>query len=332
MRKESTPKRNIEIDALRSFAILYIVGFWHLYPYYSRFTYLLTYCVLGLFLYISGLLLSRHYRYDTCGGIFNYYKRRFFRIYPLFFISLTVFLMMGIIDKDTYFKSAFLTNMILPTHLMTLWFIAMISIYYLISPLFLYNYSFCKAILFMCLCWAGLVIIHSLTGYIDLRLPMYLLPFVLGLMTARSSAIMINSFMRNRYLQGLCGALFLVALWQYSVGSEVTQLIIVDIAIVSSIPLFVSLSSIITKWLPSQLLEFISYASLVMYLSHKILFALSGKLYHSSNFLIQVLYYGCFVLPATIILSFFIQLAYDKLITVRGNHDVQQLQVANLRS
>jgi peptidoglycan/LPS O-acetylase OafA/YrhL len=330
MRKESIPNRNVEIDALRSFAILYIVGFWHLHPYYSRFTYLLTYCVLGLFLYISGLLLSTQYRHDTLGNISHYYKRRFFRIYPLFFISLTVFLMMGFIDKDTYIMSAFLTNMILPTHLMTLWFITMIGIFYLTSPLFLYNYSFCKAILFMCLCWAGLVIIHSLTGYVDLRLPMYLVPFVLGLMTARSSAIMRNSVMRNRYLQGLCGTVFLIALWQYPVGNEITQLIVLDMAIVSSIPLFFSLSRIMTKWPPSQLLEFISYASFVMYLSHKILFALSGKLYHSSNFLVQVLYYGCFVLPATIILSFFIQLAYDKLITVRGNPDVQQLPVANL--
>jgi len=328
MRKESIPNRNIEIDALRSFAILYIVGFWHLHPYYSRFTSLLTYCVLGLFLYISGLLLSTQYRYDKLGNIFHYYKRRFFRIYPLFFISLTVFLLMGIIDRDTYFKSAFLTNMLIPKHLMTLWFITMLGIFYLIVPLFLYNYSCWKTILLMCLCWAGLVIIHSLTGCIDLRLPMYLVPFVLGIMTARSSAIIINSAMRSRYLQGLCGAVFLVALWQYSVGHEVTQLIVVDMAIVSSIPLFISLSGLLTKWLPSQLLEFISYASFVMYLSHKILFALSGKLYHSLNFLTQVFYYGCFVLPATIVLSYFIQLVYDKLITVRRDLDVPQLRGA----
>ena len=330
MRKESIPCRNIEIDALRSFAILYIVGFWHLHPYYSRFTYLLTYCVLGLFLYISGLLLSTQYCHDTFGNIFHYYKRRFFRIYPLFFISLTFFLMMGIIDKDTFIKSAFLTNMLIPKPLMTLWFITLIGIFYLIAPLFLHNYSYWKTILLMCLCWAGLTIIHSLTGFIDLRLPMYLVPFVLGIITARSSAIVIDGYKRSRYLQGLCCAIFLGALWQYSVGNEVTQLIVVDIAIVASIPLFISLSRLLTKWLPSQLLEFISYASFVMYLSHKILFALSGKLYHSPTFLVQVLYYGCFVLPATIVLSYFIQLAYDKLITVRGNPDVQQLQGVNL--
>ena len=325
MRKESIPNRNIEIDALRSFAILYIVGFWHLHPYYSRFTSLLTYCVVGLFLYISGLLLSTQYRCDTLGNIFHYYKRRFFRIYPLFFISLTVFLLMGIIDKDTYFKSAFLTNMLILKPLITLWFITMLGIFYLMTPLFLYNYSHWKTILLMCLCWAGLVIIHRLTGYIDLLLPMHLVPFVLGIMIARSSAIL-NSAMRSQYLQGICGVVFLVALWQYSLGHEVTQLIVVDIAIVSSIPLFISLSRLLTKWLPSQLLEFISYASFVMYLSHKILFALSGKLYHSPNFLTQVFYYGCFVLPATIVVSYFIQLAYDKLISVRRDSDIRQLQ------
>jgi hypothetical protein len=58
--------RSKELDALRSFAILYIVAFWHLYAIYNRFTSLFTYCVLGLFIYISGYVTVRRTHLGTC--------------------------------------------------------------------------------------------------------------------------------------------------------------------------------------------------------------------------------------------------------------------------
>jgi peptidoglycan/LPS O-acetylase OafA/YrhL len=316
MRNESLPERDLETDALRSFAILYIVGFWHLHPYYSRFTYLFTYCVVGLFLYISGQLLTTKYRCDTMNQVLLFYKRRLFRIYPLFFISLTIFLLMGIIDRETYFISAFLANMFIPRELMTLWFITMLVVFYLLAPLFLHKYSAGKTIILTCLCWAGLVIVHVFTGRIDLRLPMHLLPFVLGIMATRSPHTM-NRILKSPAALGICCVVFMLALWQYPAGSDVYQLIVIDMAIVVSMPIFVYIARHSIKWISPSLLTFISYASFVMYLSHKIFFALSGKIFHSQYFLIQVLYYGSLVLPATIVFSYWIQLAYDRLIATR---------------
>lgn len=312
MKKKPISHRNLDLDALRSFAILYIVGFWHLYGYVTRVTLLLTYCVLGLFSFISGLLLATRYSLDTRSEIFEYYKRRFFRIYPLFFAALTGFLFMGIIGVSTYVKSALLTNMFIPEPLMTLWFVTMLVSLYAVAPMFLYNYSAMKAVMLTCTLLVGLVTVHHLTGHIDLRLPQYLAPFAIGIIVGRSTTL--ESTIRSKYVQGLCVTFFGGALWCFPCKHEVVQLIIVDMAIISSIPVFLSFGRCLAKRLPSQVLEFISYASFVMYLLHRILFALSGKLYHSPNLPIAAIYYGCLVLPATIGLSYFVQRTYDKLI------------------
>ena len=181
MKKKAISHRNLDLDALRSFAILYIVGFWHLYAYVTRITLLLTYCMLGLFSFISGLLLATRYNLDTRGEIFEYYRRRFFRIYPLFFAALTGFLLMGIIGVSTYVKSALLTNMFIPEPLMTLWFVTMLGLLYAVAPVFLHNYSTMKTILLTFSLWMGLITVHHLTGHIDLRLPQYLAPFAVGI-------------------------------------------------------------------------------------------------------------------------------------------------------
>ncbi len=312
MKKELISNRNLDIDALRSFAIIYIVGFWHLYSYVTSLTLLLTCCVLGLFTFISGLLLATRYSLNNRSEIFRYYRRRFFRIYPLFFVALTGFLFMGIIGLSTYIKSALLTNMFIPEPLMTLWFITMLFPLYAVAPIFLHKYSAMKTIILTCALFMGLATLHHLTGHIDLRLPQYLVPFAFGIIVGRSTII--EKIIRDKYMQGLCFIFFVGALWGFPCKHELVQLIIVDIAIISSIPVFLSLGQHIVKLVPSWVLGFISYASFVMYLSHKILFALSGRLYHSSDLIIAAIYYGFFVLPATIGFSYFVQRTYDKLI------------------
>lgn len=311
-RSGRTSNRNLEFDALRSFAILYIVGFWHLYAYVTRATSLLTYCVLGLFTFISGLLLASRNEFDSFDRILAYYKRRFFRIYPLFFAALTIFYLMRIIGTDTYIKSIFLTNMLIPEPLMTLWFITLICLFYAIAPLYLYYYSTKKAILLTGILWIVLVIIHHTTGHIDLRLPRYLVPFAFGLIVARSAVL--ERTIKSKYFLVLCFINILVALYYFPSKDEILHLIIADLSIISSIPFFLSLGRFLARHVPFQILEIFSYASFVMYLSHKFLFALSGKLYHSPDLFVAALYYGFIVLPTTILFSYFVQLLYDKFI------------------
>lgn len=291
------------------------MAFWHLYPLHNRFTSLFINCVLGLFIYISGYLAATQNRFENIGNVFKYYRNRFFRIYPLFFASLTIFLMMGVIGPDTYLKSAFMTNMFIREHLMTLWFITMLFILYAVAPFFLYNYSSHKTILLLSGFWISLVAIHFLTDYIDLRLPMYMIPFTLGIMMGRS--LFVEQIVNSKYAPLACLAVFLSALWQFSQKRALFELIIIDVAILASIPIFLFFGRLLTVIVPTRLTLFVSYASFVMYLSHKILFTFFGKFYHSFSIHGQVLYYGCFVLPVMIVLSYLIQLFYDKMTTVK---------------
>ena len=74
MNKMLILNRNFELDALRAFAILYIVVWLHLHNFITRLEVLLTYYVLGLFSFISGLLLTTSYRMNTGSEIRKYYK------------------------------------------------------------------------------------------------------------------------------------------------------------------------------------------------------------------------------------------------------------------
>jgi peptidoglycan/LPS O-acetylase OafA/YrhL len=270
----------------------------------------------GLVRRLPGYLVTTQYRFETIGNAFKYYRNRFFRIYPLFFAALTLFLMMGAIGPSMYLKSAFMTNMFIHENLLTLWFITMLFILYVVAPIFLYSYSLYMTIFLTSGFWGSLVAIHVLTGYIDLRLPMYLVPFTLGIMMGRSDFL--RQISMSKYVQLLCLSLFFGALWLLPTKDEFIELIIIDVAIVISIPLFLSFGRLLAGIVPTRLLLFISYASFVMYLSHRILFALSGKLYHSSSMVGQIMYYGFFVLPVTVILSYFIQVAYDKLMSANS--------------
>ena len=62
----SATARNLCFDLMRIIAMLYIIAFWHLQDYTSKIKYvnpatlLLTNCILGVFVFISGVILSNN--------------------------------------------------------------------------------------------------------------------------------------------------------------------------------------------------------------------------------------------------------------------------------
>ena len=257
MLQKSPIKRIADFDALRSIAILYIVGFWHLCNYSEALSYfnnthatlLLTLCILGLFAFVSGYLLSTRYSLNSKSTILNFYIGRFLRVYPLFVIALTAFLLFSWVTPACYLKSIFLLNMLLDEPLRTLWFISMIFILYMITPLFLYHYSNKKTILLTFLLYVGFIAIHFKTSYIDLRLPQYLIPFSAGIITARSASL--YTILKKKYVAGASFFIFfMVVLSIYPLENELTQLIVIDVAALASLPSFIFLAQNLIKILP----------------------------------------------------------------------------------
>jgi peptidoglycan/LPS O-acetylase OafA/YrhL len=88
--------RILHLDFLRGFAILYIVGVHHLDDYagnvyHSQWDVAATKAFLGMFVFISGYLLSMNNPINGKGDLLNFAFKRFLRIYPLYALSLILF-------------------------------------------------------------------------------------------------------------------------------------------------------------------------------------------------------------------------------------------------
>lgn len=85
--------RDLTLDFLRGVAMLYIVGIWHLDDYTraldfdNSVTQLLTVSFLGLFFFLSGMLLSGRYGIRHLRDAGHFYVRRFRRIYPMYVLA-----------------------------------------------------------------------------------------------------------------------------------------------------------------------------------------------------------------------------------------------------
>ena len=146
--KDLTNIRNIGIDLLRSLCILYIVGFWHLLGYtepipkYDNFiTLRITYILLGTFTFISGYYIGLKNTVINKQSLIQFYKKRFLRVYPLYFIAIGLFTILHLSDFDTSIKAALIISMFAQPATQTLWYITMLMLFYSISPLIIIGYQ-----------------------------------------------------------------------------------------------------------------------------------------------------------------------------------------------
>lgn len=190
----SKPVRNASIDWMRAASIWYIVGFWHLFGYVptapwsperAAVFYRITTMILALFVLISGYLLGRAKVELTGPGLWSFYRKRLIRVYPPYLLALIVFAAGGILGASPV-KAAVLVSMVSPPSPVTLWFVTMIVLFYLVAP-FLIAAMHRPVILVgaVTLAWLVLSAVWWTVGALDVRLLMYLPVFVAGLLLAR---------------------------------------------------------------------------------------------------------------------------------------------------
>jgi peptidoglycan/LPS O-acetylase OafA/YrhL len=313
-------KRISHLDALRAFAILYVVGFWHLSDYSPAFPsfdndimLLITDCVLGLFVFVSGILIASRYYLDDSLSVLNFYGRRFFRIYPMFFVALTGYFITNIIPFSLYLKSTFFLNIFLDQNLLTLWFVTMLFVFYGATPLYLCSYSIRKSFYLTIIFFLTLLLIHHFTSFIDARLPKFLIPYVGGVITARNSS-------HQRILSYKCITwvllipLLFITLKINAINNVYARLVMSDLAILLSIPVFWRLGYFFSKNIKEGTIYFLSYSSYAMYLIHRMLFKVAVHVYQPTTLVSSILYLAGFVLTITIALSYLFQLFYDAML------------------
>lgn len=315
--------RRYDLDALRAFSVLYIIGFWHIRTYIPDLvflktpaTVLLTACILGLFSFLSGYLLSRRARFHNLRDVGAFYLRRLVRIYPLYLAALTGLLALRVVSPTDYFKSALLLNAPLNIPLQTLWFISMIFVLYLLLPVLVYRFSVVKTLLLTGLLWGALMFVHHTTDLVDERFPQYLIAFAAGIVVARRPQV--ESWLRAPLASGT-GLLVLAATFTLYPKSEGTLgVVVTDVTILAAVPLFLHLGRLLDRWVPRPIVRFGSYTSFVAYLLHRISFPLAVQLYNPTARLPALLYFEGAVLPVTFLAAYSIQKGYDWILRTTG--------------
>lgn len=309
--------RNTAIDVLRAGCILYIVGYWHLVPYTEAFpgyanaaTECLKDIALGSFVFCSGLLLAgRRMGWDRA-SLTAFYLRRVVRIYPLYALALLLFGLTGLAEHDVIVKALLLSSMFQPPAPYTLWFVSMIMVFYLMTPLWTRlakrpTYFLVGGMLLL----ASSVLVHAQVQALDTRIIQYLPCFLLGIACAR-----IAGLARALSARAMLLVLFIPAFLLYRVqyGAEpVAALARIPAILIGTLLLF-RIASLQAGRFGTPAVLRLAYASFCVYLFHRVIFQWSIALYYPAAGAARLAYLLAIVLPATLVVAYYLQRAYDR--------------------
>ena len=295
--------------------MLYIVGFWHLFDYTTAFpdwknsfTHGLSLVVLGLFVVISGFLVGLSVKKST--SILDFYKTRFVRIYLLYAFAVILFFLYGLNSGTTSLKSLFFISMVVGPPPLTLWFINMLVLFYLVTPLLfkltenpMRYFSFIISTSMLIFIFLGII------NTLDKRVVLYFPCFCIGIYCSQHGLQDRNVSIRS--------ALLLLSLWlTFSyIGIDAWGFnILMDIFLILSCSYLIFAIShynenIFKKF---QIVSFISFSSFAMYLFHRPIYLTLQTLYFPENEQLQVIYLLTACLPLMICISWGLQKLYDR--------------------
>lgn len=313
----------IFIDYLKSFSMLYIVGYWHLFDYTSYlplFLYpaseKLAFITLGLFTFISGFLSAKSV--IKTPKVTDFYIKRIVRIYPLYLVAVVWFFIYGLKDGlPSFFKSLFLVSMLYGPAPRTLWFITMIMLFYLTAP-FLVKFAanLKKYILFVAFIMAFVMIFKLTFKTADIRLFLYFPCFCVGIYCA------INGMENQLFNIKNAIIVLIVGLLSYLVTTDsgiIEKLKEIPWILSASYLIFLASYRSRAKFTKIGFVAFLSYSSYAMYLFHRPIYKALKALYFPENGVFQILYLVGFCLVVIALTSWVFQWVNDRLYKVTSN-------------
>lgn len=137
--------RDYRFDVVRVLCMSYIVVYAHLYHYVHPevISALVVYpahfvfanACLGLFTFVSGYLIGTRYNFAKYnGGVWQFYKKRLLRIIPLFVLASCVLYIIGFNSGRATLNGLLCVSPFIKPRPLTLWYIPVILICYLITP------------------------------------------------------------------------------------------------------------------------------------------------------------------------------------------------------
>jgi peptidoglycan/LPS O-acetylase OafA/YrhL len=321
-----------EFHVIRSLSILYIIIFHHMDDYVNNYfrTYIgslddiLTIISLGNLIFISGYLLSQRHEKDLSNQIFS----RVIRIYPLYIVSLILFIILGVSSFNTLsvVSHIFCLNMLLKpltgNPVMTLWFVSLLMTYYCIYWV-LWGRNIIHIYVILTLILAILIFLNGHYGLVDKRLILYFPVFFVGSFFGTKSGLFMN-IVSNKYYSFATALLLLIsALFFMKIqgsGSHSIYVCSESIIFFSIIPFFVFSRCLIRNHFFLKAMLKISFASYCMYLFHRIVFKILIDTFSLSGIYEVILFLFIIGLPLTYLISSIIQKYYDKSVNYLRNY------------
>lgn len=325
-------ERDLRFDFIRSISMFYIVAVLHLSQYltlspavtkvYNSYTSdLLTNLALSCFSMISGYLIGSKYVFDgKTDKVWAFYKKRILRFYPMFLIASALLWLIGFNNlKATLFGLAGLAPFVAERpH--TLWYISMLMLFYLITPLISRSKVLWKAIA------SGVVVAISclsfkLLSHMDFRFVYNIAFYCLGVTLANQKVPILNQkvFIGNKKLtDGLSLLSILLFLVLVPISYKYVHKLFWPCILLGVIATF-SLSGFVASsrsvWI-RKCIMFVSYASMACYMFHRFFYWLGNLFYKTDN---QWFVYGggyllLIVFPICLVCSFYVQKGYDRMI------------------
>ena len=321
--------RNAAIDLIRGASVLYIVGYWHLFnytgafpAYYNPVTLRLTVIILGLFVLISGYLIgAKGIRFGR-NDILLFYKTRLLRIYAPFLVAAVLFYLLNIADISTLAKSAALLSMFVAPAPPTLWFIAMLLLFYIAAPFLIHLSTHVTRYVLACaLLITAMLIGGAFLRSVDARLVIYCPAFVAGVLMARHKAWLSSMNI------GVMALLLIasVVISTYNVAPVEHSFLSIPLALVGSLLVLAIAARSGGRIGQHRSITFLSYASFFMYLFHRPVFAVLLNLYFPTSGAPQIMYLLAICLPCIVAVSWLAQKAYDRLLSLAMLQTISQL-------
>ena len=312
--------RIIGFDIARSFSMIYIIAVLHLSEYTAlNITQLsigtsLIWSMLSVFTFLSAFLSAQN-DFTSQGMVVKFYKKRLIRFYPLFLISSVVLLLIGFNDISCTIKGLLGISPYFAPQPKTLWYIAMLISFYLVTP-YLCHTNKKRMIIRFGLVLLFLLGLHFVTRTVDLRTFYYILVYFIGLYIGVHHKQMFHNASKFNVPTVVFGIIWIAMLVCLCYTNN--RIFMMAAGYVGAIAIIAASMAISARLnnkrttFTKDAIVFISYASMCAYLFHRAVYWLCLQIWTPESDIITLAYLFIVGFPLTMILSYYIQKLYDK--------------------
>ena len=316
-------QRIISIDIARALCMIWIVAFWHLGP---RLGYniqkdvcyeTITYISLAAFTFYSGLFLGKKEI-----SAFDFYKKRFIRFYPLFFMVCVLMYMShgGIKSLLHLFYALTGLSIFIPPHTPVLWYMDMLLVFYVITPVMLESKYLTigggKTVNILIRAFILYSLFYVMSCYTRMEGILQYFPFYIVGMIIPINSVQIGSFKRCIALATTMTVWLIIILLLIIKYGLFRDLYVEELLNVCGVFLIIAVTNIVEKKANSRVLELfsiLSYASLTAYLLHNMCFGIFKAISSDADGTIPI-YMAPMILVIIFVVSYYVQKLYDKLV------------------